>query len=99
MKILRKKEEADKEIKRIQVSKQKLKKESENYEKYKKAQVHIEDLTEEERKKQTTLYKTIMCPLGQKCPKDKSKRWPLSNDKSCTPFGKECPYAHHTNEL
>lgn len=64
MKILRKKEEADKEIKRIQASKQKLKKESENYEKYKKAQVHIEDLTEEERKKQTTLYKTIMCPLG-----------------------------------
>lgn len=39
MKIIKKKEEADKEIKRIQNNKKKLHKESQNYEKYKKAQV------------------------------------------------------------
>ena len=98
-KILAKKKTANREIKRIENNRRKLQSEALNYDKYKKAQVQIEDQTEEERNKQQTLYKSIMCPLAQKCPKDKSKRWPLSNDKSCTPFGKECPYAHHTNEL
>ena len=30
------------------------------------------------------LFKTIMCPLREKCPKDKKPRWPTSNIKSVT---------------
>jgi hypothetical protein len=40
-----------------------------------------------------------MCPLKEKCPKVKNKRWPTSNTKSFTKFGEECPYAHHSMEL
>lgn len=45
------------------------------------------------------LYKTIMCPLKHKCSKVRYQRWPSSNIKSFTNFGKECPYAHHPMEL
>jgi hypothetical protein len=45
------------------------------------------------------MYKTIMCPLRDKCPHDIRPRWPTSNTKSITKFGYECPYAHHPMEL
>lgn len=45
------------------------------------------------------LYKTIMCPLKNKCSKVRFQRWPSSNIKSFSKFGKECPYAHHPMEL
>lgn len=45
------------------------------------------------------IYKTIMCPLKEKCGKAKYQRWPSSNLKSNSKFGKDCPYAHHPMEL
>jgi hypothetical protein len=40
-----------------------------------------------------------MCPLGDACPKKTGPRWPSSNLHANTRLGKECPYAHHPNEL
>lgn len=37
--------------------------------------------------KEKILFKTIMCPLREKCPKSKVPRWPTSNTKSFTKFG------------
>lgn len=45
------------------------------------------------------LFKSIMCPLGDQCPKDNRARWPKSGTKTVTPFGEKCLYAHHYNEL
>ena len=45
------------------------------------------------------LFKTIMCPYREKCPKDKRARWPKSLTSNVTPFGTQCLYAHHPNEL
>ena len=45
------------------------------------------------------IYKTIMCPLQDSCPHVKKLRWPSTNIKSNTKFGKKCPYAHHPMEL
>jgi hypothetical protein len=45
------------------------------------------------------LFKTIMCPLGDACPKVRKARWPNSSIKSVTNFGAMCPYAHHLMEL
>jgi hypothetical protein len=45
------------------------------------------------------LFKTIMCPLGDNCPKVRKSRWPNSSIKSVTNFGAMCPYAHHLMEL
>ena len=45
------------------------------------------------------LFKTIMCPLKDACPKLIPPRWPSSKHKSITRFGKNCPYAHHPMEL
>lgn len=40
-----------------------------------------------------------MCPLKHECPKLIPLRWPSSNHKAITKFGKNCPYAHHAMEL
>ena len=45
------------------------------------------------------LFRSIMCPLKEKCPRDQRPRWPTSNTKSNTKFGDDCPYAHHQMEL
>lgn len=45
------------------------------------------------------LFKTIMCPMKDACPKLIPPRWPSSKHKSITRFGKNCPYAHHPMEL
>lgn len=45
------------------------------------------------------MFKTIMCPLKNECPKFKNLRWPSSSLKAITKFGKDCPYAHHPMEL
>lgn len=44
-------------------------------------------------------FKTIMCPLGEKCPKLKRNRWPTSATRSVTKFGEKCYYAHHAMEI
>ena len=45
------------------------------------------------------IYKTIMCPLKDTCPKLKKQRWPYTGIKSHAKLGKDCPYAHHAMEL
>jgi hypothetical protein len=45
------------------------------------------------------IYKTIMCPLKDSCPRLKKQRWPYTGIKSHSKLGKECPYAHHAMEL
>lgn len=45
------------------------------------------------------IYKTIMCPLKDSCPKLKRQRWPYTGMKSHAKLGKDCPYAHHAMEL
>jgi hypothetical protein len=49
--------------------------------------------------KEKILFRTIMCPLKEKCNKAKMQRWPQTNIKSNTKFGEECPFAHHPMEL
>lgn len=45
------------------------------------------------------IYKTIMCPLKEECPKVKNGRWPTSQTKAVVQRGRDCPYAHHPMEL
>lgn len=45
------------------------------------------------------VYKSMMCPLREKCPDDVRPRWPNSEVKSVSELGKKCPYAHHYSEL
>lgn len=40
-----------------------------------------------------------MCPLKDRCPKVRKKRWPDSGIKTTKKFGELCPYAHHLMEL
>jgi hypothetical protein len=49
--------------------------------------------------KTSFMFKTIMCPLKDTCPKVKKARWPSSSLKTVTKFGALCPYAHHLMEL
>jgi hypothetical protein len=44
--------------------------------------------------KERYLFKTIMCPLLDRCPKLKKHRWPNSSIKTVTKIGANCPYAH-----
>ncbi len=43
--------------------------------------------------------KTMMCPLGDHCENDLRPRWPNTNTKTISKFGKKCEYAHHLFEL
>jgi hypothetical protein len=43
--------------------------------------------------------KSLMCPLGDKCPGDIRPKWPISNLKTIEKLGKNCDLAHHTFEL
>lgn len=43
--------------------------------------------------------KSIMCPLGEKCPDFSRDRWPMTNKKGIKPFGEQCPFAHHPFHL
>jgi hypothetical protein len=45
------------------------------------------------------IFKTIMCPLKDSCPKLKKQRYPYTGVKSHAKLGKDCPYAHHAMEL
>lgn len=45
------------------------------------------------------VFKCMMCPLGENCPKDKRQRWPSSSIRTTTQFGKECLFAHNVNEI
>lgn len=57
------------------------------------------ETVEEMQENTKLLFKSIMCPLGDKCPKDNRARWPKSSTKTVTPFGRNCLYAHHYLEL
>jgi hypothetical protein len=65
-----------------------------HFSEYKRTQTKV-DISKGEK----ILFRSIMCPLKDKCSKSKIPRWPTSNTKSFTKFGEECPFAHHPNEL
>ena len=46
-----------------------------------------------------SMFKTIMCPMKDKCPKILKPSWPTSNISAVTQAGANCPYAHHPMEL
>lgn len=54
---------------------------------------------EEEQKNQLLMFKSIMCPLKESCPKDQRLRWPASSIRATTQFGTQCLFAHHTSEI
>ena len=85
------KTEAEQKIKQIEEEKKKLiqtKKETER-----------RTVVDELDTKTSFMFKTIMCPLKDDCPKVKKARWPSSSIKTVTKFGALCPYAHHLTEL
>lgn len=57
------------------------------------------DRVEDQQENCKMLFKSIMCPLGERCNKDNRSRWPKSGTKTVTPFGRMCLYAHHYHEL
>ena len=85
------KSEAEKKIKDIEKAKKKLIET--------KKQTEKRMFMDEIESKTSFMFKTIMCPLGDACPKVKKARWPSSSIKSVTKFGALCPYAHHLMEL
>ena len=91
-KIEGKKLEADKQVKKLQQTKVELKK------KYKELQQFSENI-EDQVQKSHLIFKTIMCPYGDKCPRDKRARWPKADRSNVKQFGEKCLYAHHPNEL
>lgn len=84
----------EKQIKKIQRQQKSLKRSASNFDSFKRSATMI-DISKGEK----CLFRTIMCPLKDKCPKIKKPRWPTSNTKSFTKFGEECPFAHHPSEL
>ena len=50
-------------------------------------------------RKDKKAYKSMMCPLKDRCPGDIRPRWPMSNTTAHTKMGSKCPYAHHPSEL
>jgi len=87
------KKDLQKQINNIGKSQKKLTHRNKSFSKYKRAQTMV-DTTKEK-----ILFRTIMCPLKEKCQKVKMQRWPTTNTKSFTKFGEECPFAHHPSEL
>jgi hypothetical protein len=85
-----------------------LKKQDKIYEKFLSPEEKKKKLLE---KSDQDIYKSIMCPLKyaylhliiiifrENCPDEVRPRWPISNKKTITKFGKKCPYAHHPSEL
>ncbi len=92
-KIEDRKEATEKRIKQIENRQKSLKKSLRSFSSYKRSQTRMDD------GKEMILYRTIMCPLREKCPSDMRPRWPTSNTRSKTKFGQECPFAHHPMEL
>lgn len=93
--IENRKRDAEKKIKRIERQQTKMKRDLRSFSIYKKSQTRPLDITKGEK----IMYRTIMCPLRNKCPKDKRPKWPTSSTKSIVKFGEECPFAHHPMEL
>ena len=71
-KIEGKKLEADKQVKRLQKAKDELEK------KYKQ-QTEAWTTAEDQASNAELIFKTIMCPYGAKCPKDRRARWPKAD--------------------
>ena len=91
-KIEGKKIEADKQVQKLKLKKKELKKQW-------KEQKQLGENIEDQVQKTHLMFKTIMCPYGDKCPKDKRARWPKADRSNVKQFGEKCPYAHHPNEL
>ena len=76
------------------VIKKKLEKQQQELIKKKKDMIAW-DRVEDQQENCKMLFKSIMCPLGDRCNKDNRSRWPKSGTKTVTPFGRMCLYAHH----
>lgn len=85
------KADAEKKIKNIEEAKKKLIET--------KKQADKRTMMDDIESKTSFMFKTIMCPLKDSCPKVKKARWPSSSIKAVTKFGALCPYAHHLMEL
>ncbi len=90
------KREAQKQISKIKRSQKTLRGDKRNFNEFKKAQTKVDVSIGS---KEKIVFRTIMCPMRDQCPRDKSKRWPTSNISSHTKFGQDCPFAHHPSEL
>lgn len=83
--------EAEKKYKQLQKAKEKLR--------AKHKQLQEFHSVDDQANNVGFLFKTIMCPYRDKCPKDRRSRWPKSGLTNVTQFGSACLYAHHPNEL
>ena len=92
--IEERKRKTEKKIKQIEKRRKSMRDSMRSFSTYKKSMTRLEVS-----KGEKLLYRSIMCPLKDKCPKDMRPRWPTSNTKSITKFGEQCPYAHHLMEL
>ena len=90
--------ECHKQIKKLEANKKKLKEKQRQIEGHKIIDNQAE-VCHSGPNYAKELFKTIMCPLLDKCPNDCRPRWHKSGERTTTPFGKKCPYAHHYMEL
>lgn len=93
------------DLERDMVTKMKLSKELEQKRKKKEEEIKraeerksatgrsMKSTSAERREKK--VYKSMMCPLKDRCPGDIRPRWPMSNTTAHTKMGAKCPYAHH----
>ena len=88
------KKKAEEKIRKIRRQQSRTKLRMRSFSQYKRSQTRLDSS-----KPEKILYRSIMCPLKDKCPRDQRPRWPTSNTKAVTKFGQECPYAHHPMEL
>jgi len=96
MKLEGLKEKAEKQCRKIVKEKERLKLERDRA---LNADTFVSGDDDSRGNKERYLFKTIMCPLLDRCPKLKKHRWPNSLIKTVSKIGANCPYAHAMNEL
>lgn len=79
IKIEGKKEEANKKIRQLQKAKEKLAAQHKKLEEFHSYDDKLANIG--------LIFKTIMCPYQERCPKDKRARWPKSGLTNVTRFG------------
>lgn len=92
--LVNRKNSAHKQISTIRRQQTELKRQMRGFSQYKRSTTRA-DLSKNEK----ILFKTIMCPLKERCSKVQNHRWPISNIKTVKKFGENCPFAHHPMEL
>lgn len=85
--------ETDKKIRALKKGQTTLRTKVRGFSIYKRTQSKV-DTTKEK-----IIFRTIMCPLKDKCPKINNHRWPITQQKTTKTFGSDCIFAHHPMEL